>query len=255
MIFNKKITLVGAGNIATHLGMNFFKEGCVINEVFSRDINNAEILARRLDCTATNQINKLKTNADIYIVCIKDDFIENIAKKLSLKDKIIVHTSGSVGMNVLQKFTNYGIFYPLQTFSKNSKIAINNVPFCIEANNNKTEQFLVNLAKTLSPKVYLINSEQRKKIHLAAVFACNFTNFMYQIAADISTKNNIDFDILKPLILATAKKIEDNSPKLVQTGPAKRKDEEVIKNHIKMLADNKDYQEIYRLISDSIKKE
>ncbi|MBL4594388.1 MAG: DUF2520 domain-containing protein, partial [Flavobacteriales bacterium] len=141
-----------------------------------------------------------------------------------------------------------------QTFSKEVEVDIKKVPFCIEANNNKTEETLLSLGKSLSSDVYQINSEQRKKIHLAAVFACNFSNYMYTISEDILSGNDIDFEILKPLILETAKKIQKKPASSVQTGPAKRNDEAVIKNHLEMLADSKDYQDIYRLITKNIIK-
>ena len=157
-------------------------------------------------------------------------------------------------MNVISDFDNNGIFYPLQTFSKDKGVDISSVPFCIEANNTETQNTLFNLAKTLSNNVQLITSEQRKVIHLAAVFACNFSNNMYAIADDILLQNGMDLNLLKPLIKETANKIQKDSPKHVQTGPARRNDQEVIKNHIQMLADSKDYQDIYELITNNIIK-
>ena len=137
---------------------------------------------------------------------------------------------------------------------KETEVNISEVPFCIEAKNTATQNQLLELAKVLSNNVYEINSEQRKKIHVAAVFACNFSNYLYSISEDILNENNMDFNILKPLILETAKKIQSNSPKNVQTGPAKRNDHEVIKNHINLLANAKDYQDIYSLITNNIIK-
>ena len=137
---------------------------------------------------------------------------------------------------------------------KNKSVTINEVPFYIEANNDETKNTLLDLAKSLSNNVNEINSEQRKKIHLAAVFACNFSNYMYSISEDILNQSNIDLDILKPLIIETAKKIQNNSPKTMQTGPAKRNDDVVLKNHIELLANSKDYQDIYKIITDNIIK-
>ena len=248
------ITFIGSGNVATHLAKTLFYKGFVIHEVYSKSLEKAQLLASKINAKACNQIEQLSNESDIYIICIKDDFIQEIVEKLSFKNKLIVHTSGSISIDALKSFEHYGIFYPLQTFSKEKEVNMFEVPFCIEANTKITEQALINLGESISEYVYLINSEQRKKLHLAAVFACNFTNYMYQIANDITRKNDIDFDILKPLIIETAKKIKKKTPKSMQTGPAKRKDEVVIKNHLELLNDSPDYQQIYKLISDNIIK-
>ncbi|MBL4669642.1 MAG: DUF2520 domain-containing protein [Flavobacteriales bacterium] len=248
----KNITIIGSGNVATHLGKALLNKGFCINQVYSNSIDNAFELASTLNAMPCDDIKFITDESDLYLVCIKDDFIEEIVKQLCFKNKIVVHTSGSIAMSVLASFNNYGIFYPLQTFSKNAEVIIAEVPFCIEANNECTQKILLELAKVLSNNVYEINSEQRKKIHVAAVFACNFSNYMYTISENILNQNNIDFDILKPLILETAKKTQHNSPKNIQTGPAKRNDDTVINNHLEMLSNNKGYQEIYRLMSDAI---
>ncbi|MEJ6737237.1 MAG: DUF2520 domain-containing protein [Flavobacteriales bacterium] len=250
----KNITIIGSGNVATHLGKALLKKGFSINQVYSQNKDNSFELASALNAMPCDDPKFITDESDLYIICIKDDFIAKIAQQLVLNNKTVVHTSGSVPMDVLAHFDNYGIFYPLQTFSKETEINISEVPFCIEANNTDTQNKLLALAKMLSNNVYEINSNQRKKIHVAAVFACNFSNYLYTISEDILNKNNIDFNILKPLILETAKKIQHNSPKDVQTGPAKRNDQEVIINHINLLANAKDYQDIYSLITDNIIK-
>lgn len=252
----KTITLIGAGNVATHLGKALRNKGFIINQVYSKTIENAAVLATEVGANFCDKINEITNKSDIYLVCIKDDAIASFLEQLNIKGKLIVHTSGSIGLDVFTTngFEKYGIFYPLQTFSKNKALNLLEVPFCIEGNDTETENELTKLAKTISNNVYKIDTEQRKKIHLAAVFACNFSNYMYTIANDILTKNNIDFELLKPLICETANKIKNNSPKAMQTGPAKRNDEEVIKNHLKMLSEHSEYQKIYQLISDNIKK-
>ncbi|MGB0887134.1 MAG: Rossmann-like and DUF2520 domain-containing protein [Vicingaceae bacterium] len=251
----KNITILGSGNVATHLGKALLKKGCVINQVYSPNKDNAFELANQLNAMPCNDIKFITDESDIYIIAIKDDFIEAVADQFQFNNKIIAHTSGSVSMNVLGGFKNHGIFYPLQTFSKETKVNITEVPFCIEANNDSTKTALLELAKTLSEKVYDIDSEQRKKIHVAAVFACNFSNYLYSISEDILKENNMDLDILKPLILETAKKIQSNSPKSVQTGPAKRNDQKVIQNHIELLGNSEAYKDIYQLITDNIIKQ
>ena len=251
----KTITIIGSGNVATHLGRALFNKGFAINQVYSYSKDNAFELANELNAMPCDDIKFISDESDAYVVCIKDDFIEEIVQEFLFKNKIVVHTSGSIPMKVLSHFENHGIFYPLQTFSKEKEVNITEVPFCIEANNEETKKALIDLANVLSNNVNEINSEQRKKIHLAAVFACNFSNFMYTVSEDILKENNIDFNILKPLILETAKKIQDNSPASMQTGPAKREDKDVIQNHLKQLENNSDYQDIYKLITDNIIKD
>ncbi|MDG1476510.1 MAG: DUF2520 domain-containing protein [Vicingaceae bacterium] len=251
----KNITILGSGNVATHLGKALLKEGYSINQVYSPNKDNAFDLANELNAMPCDDPKFITDESHIYIIAIKDDFIDKIAQQLLLKDKIVVHTSGSIAMDVLSQFDNHGIFYPLQTFSKDTAVNISDVPFCIEANNEATKNHLLALAKTLSNKVYEIDSEQRKKIHVAAVFACNFSNYLCSISEDILKENNMDLDILKPLILETAQKIQTNSPIAVQTGPAKRNDQEVIENHIKLLGNTEAYKDIYQLITDNIIKQ
>ena len=184
------------------------------------------------------------------ILCIKDDAIKNILTKINTEN--IIHTSGTLHINIFQKkFKNYGIIYPLQTFNKNIKTNFSDVPICIEANNIKFQKKLITFSNKISNKVYEINSSQRKKVHLAAVFACNFSNHMYAIAEEILKEENIDKSILLPLIKETAKKVEKKNAKEVQTGPAIRKDTETIKEHLHSL-NNLSYKKIYKLISSNI---
>lgn len=248
----KTITFIGAGNVATHLAKALFNEDFEIEQVYSNNINNALALADEVNSIAIDNIINLNSNSDLYIVAIKDDAIESVLQQITDKNIFIVHTSGSIPINVFEQtgFNNYGIFYPLQTFSKSKTINLLEVPFCIEANEN--ENILIELANKLSNSVHLVNSEQRKKLHLAAVFACNFTNHMYAIAEDLCLKNNVNFNILKPLIKETADKITLNHAKDVQTGPAKRNDKKIIQHHIEQLSDSISYQDIYKLITESI---
>jgi len=255
----KKITIIGSGNVATILSKVIINKGFSINQVFSKSKINAEILIKKLatnqQIKATDNIAEIDNTSDIYIICVKDDAIATVVNQFLFKDKLIVHTSGSVDITVFNGFNQFGVFYPLQTFSKDKDADVANVPFCIEGNSKQTTQLLIDLATSFSNKVYEINSEQRKVLHLAAVFACNFTNYMYAVAAKITTKNNINFDILKPLIIETAKKIEYQLPKEAQTGPAKRKDFNTIQKHLQMLEDNDELKEIYQLISSRIERE
>ena len=244
--------MIGAGNVATQLGLALKKAGLNIIQVYSKHRSSSQKLAKLLKCEHTNSSEKINKTADIYIVAVNDDVIAEVAKQIYLSNKIVVHTSGSEEMNVLKPASNnIGVFYPLQTFSKTKNINFENIPICLEANNTKTYKTLELLAKLISNNVKKINSEQRINIHIAAVFACNFTNHFYSIADDILKSNKLSLDIIKPLIAETAEKIKINHPSKMQTGPAIRGDKKTMDKHLKMLA-NKDHKKLYQLISKSI---
>jgi len=245
----KNIILVGSGNVATHLGIALQNCNYKIVQVYSRSIENAKKLAQKLNTNFTNDLIQLKT-ADLMIVSVNDDAISTVLSKL--KNTAIVHTSGSIGMDVFEpNFSDFGVFYPLQTFNTDIKLTISEIPFCIEGNSKAFEKQLVEIAKNLSSNVITMNSEERKQLHIAAVFACNFSNQMFSIADDLLTKKDIDFKILLPLIKQTIAKLNTNKPKTVQTGPAKRKDLQTIKNQINLLDDD-DFRNIYKLITNQI---
>lgn len=248
-----KISIIGAGNLATQLGITLFNEGYLISQVYSRSKKNANILSKKINANAISDIKKLSADASIYIIALKDDAIEIIAKQLKLKDKIVVHTSGSIPMDILKNCSsNFGVFYPLQTFSKIKKADFKTIPICIEANNNTASITLQYFAKSISGNVKKINSLQRKKIHLAAVFACNFSNHLYGIAEGILAKEKLSLDLLRPLIEETVNKIKDKKPGEMQTGPAIRGDKKTMEAHLKLLSKDKKLQKIYKLMSESI---
>ncbi len=249
------ISIIGSGNVATQLGLILHSEGYMINQVYSQSKKNASLLAKKLKAEAITDFKKLSKDSSIYIIAVKDDAIESVAKQLKLTNQIIVHTSGSVSMDVLKKSSkNYGVFYPLQTFSKEKLANFKVIPVCIEANNSSTSTTLEYFAKSISSNVQKTNSEQRKKIHLAAVFACNFSNHLYAIAEQLLSKNKLSLDLLKPLIEETANKIKENKPSKVQTGPASRNDKKTMSAHLKLLSKEKDLQKLYNLLSESIIK-
>ena len=245
----KDIILIGSGNVATHLGIALKRKGFNIVQVWSKHIDNAEILANKLNCKGTSSIKQLR-KADLYILAVKDDAINNIISQL--KDVTIVHTSGSIGTDVFNhQFSKYGVFYPLQTFNKNLNLDLAETPICIEANSNKFKHELMTIASQLSKNVINLDSESRRTLHIAAVFACNFSNHMYTISDKILSESNIDFKLLIPLINETVNKLKDNKPSEIQTGPAKRNDKQLIDSHITGIKDKK-IKEIYTLISNSI---
>ena len=247
----KNIILVGSGNVATHLGIALQKSNYPIVQVYSRSIENAKKLAKKLNTEFTNDLTQLKS-ADLIIVSVNDDAISSVLSQI--KDTTIVHTSGSVGMTVFNdSFSNYGVFYPLQTFNKEVNINISEIPFCIEGNSLAFEKQLTTLAKKLSENVVVMDSEQRKQVHIAAVFACNFSNQMFSIADDLLKEKNLNFEILLPLIKQTIAKLETNKPKAVQTGPAKRNDTNVIEQHINGIQ-KQEIKDLYQKISSNIIK-
>tara|TARA_Y100000385_G_C12961465_1_gene579942 strand:+ start:326 stop:1078 length:753 start_codon:yes stop_codon:yes gene_type:complete len=244
----KNLVLIGSGNVATHLGIALKNKGYNILQVWSMQAENAKVLADKLDCKFTSSLYDLE-KADLYITSVKDDKIEEVIS--NLQNVNIVHTSGSIGLEIFKlNFTNFGVFYPLQTFNKEVDINFSEIPLCIEANNSDFEKELLKIGESLSNSVVKMNSEQRKQLHIAAVFACNFSNHMFSIADDILQKSNVDFNLLQPLIRKTIKKIEKHSPKNVQTGPAKRNDKKIIESHLQSLEKNQ--QEVYKLITNSI---
>jgi predicted short-subunit dehydrogenase-like oxidoreductase (DUF2520 family) len=250
-----KITIIGAGNLATQLGLTLYNEGYFISQVYSHKLKNAAVLAKRIKGEAISDLKKLSADSSIYIIAVKDDAIESVARQLNFKDKIVVHTSGSIPIDVLKNCSkNYGVFYPLQTFSKEKSVDFKTIPICIEANNSKTSTTLTYFAKSISENVKKVNSEQRKKIHLAAVFACNFSNYMYVVSEKLLKKEKLSLDLLKPLIEETSSKIKNYSPGSVQTGPAIRNDKKTMEAHIKLLSKEKDLQKIYTLLSKSIRR-
>jgi predicted short-subunit dehydrogenase-like oxidoreductase (DUF2520 family) len=248
-----KVVLLGAGNVATQLGKALHKSGFLISQVYSPTKKSATALAKKLKSTSISDLTKIDLAASVYIIAVKDDAIPLLAQQLKLQDQLIVHTSGTVEMHVLKGCSkNYGVLYPLQTFSKDKPLDFKNIPLCIEANNKATMTSLEYFAKRISKNVQRINSEQRKILHVAAVFACNFTNHLYAIAASILADHQLSFDLLKPLIIETADKIKSNDPVKMQTGPAVRKDVKTMDAHLKILSKDKKLKTIYKLMSDHI---
>ena len=250
-----RITIIGSGNVATHLSAAFKNAGHRIAQVYSRDMQNAALLAYHVGAEAVNDLNDITADADIFIIAVKDDAIAGIMPQLARFKKLIVHTSGAVDMQLIQSFTEQaGVFYPLQTFSKTKELNFREVPLCIEGATEEITKELEDLARGVSNNVYRVNSAQRKILHLAAVFACNFTNHLYALSEQLLAQNNMDFAMLRPLILETADKIKEHSPADVQTGPAVRNDEQTMQKHLQMLNGSPKLQEIYTLLSQDIIK-
>lgn len=242
------VVLLGTGNVATHLFEAFSaSEKIAVRQVY----NHAEgSLSQFKSKTKTTTNLKELFDADVFVLALKDDVIPEIAAQLQHKKELVVHTSGTVSLDALGKCRRSGVFYPLQTFSKNQPVK-SKIPFCLEAKHRKDLELLKELAGGISGKAYEISSEQRRKLHLAAVFVCNFVNHMYALGEELCTKNNVPFEILQPLIRETAKKVESSSPFEVQTGPAIRTDESTINAHLELLP-TQQQKEIYQLLTNAI---
>lgn len=247
------IVFIGAGNVATHLALALKNIGHNIVQVFSRTLVSAKTLANNVNAEYTNELKNITPNADIYFYTVPDDALPLTIEHIPLKKGIHIHTAGSVSIDIFIQFQhNYGVLYPLQTFSKNKNINIQEVPFLLEANNKYVKEILIDITKNLSNKFFEVNSQERQRIHLSAVFACNFTNHMFVLADKIL--GDIPFEILKPLITETFSKIQVLSPTQAQTGPAKREDYGIMKKHLQFLKDNEEYKQLYKKISESIIK-
>jgi predicted short-subunit dehydrogenase-like oxidoreductase (DUF2520 family) len=249
----KKVSFIGSGNVATHLAKGFNDKGIQIKQVFSLNLSKAELLANSVNAEGINDIALLETDGvDLIVLSVKDDVIEEIAQKFDSKNATVVHTSGTVSIKSLATHKKHGVLYPLQTFSKLKEMDLSNIPFCVEGNSKQVCIELIDFSAVLSNDVRKVDSLARKSIHLSAVFACNFTNHMLAVGDRILQESNQDISILKPLVEETIKKALSSNPEDVQTGPAIRKDYDVLEQHINRLEANPLLQNIYKDITESI---
>jgi len=246
-----KISILGAGNVGSHLFNKFFEtKNIEVIQWYNRSIKSIEHHKNKV-----NIIDKIEDliEVDIYLLCLSDDSLASIIPQIRSIKGIVAHTAGSVPMNILNGIKNHGVFYPLQTFSKNSPISFTNIPICIEGNNKHSIKTLTSLAQTISKNIKHIDSKQRQGLHIAAVFVNNFTNHLYQIGGEICEELNVSFDLLIPLIKETAKKIETTSPDKAQTGPAIRNDQNTIQKHMDLLSIPA-FKDLYLTLTHSIQK-
>lgn len=248
-----KITLVGAGNVAWHLGKAFSQKGFAINRVLDRTASSSKELAEELKAEYSGIPGDGIAGSDVCLICISDDAIVSVINQLNPGTCLLMHTAGSVSLDVFKdKAVNYGVLYPLQTFTRGRSLDYSRIPFLTEANTPENLNFINQLASAVSNRVTEADSNRRLYIHLAAIFASNFSNHMYAMAEKIALEYNMPFELLKPLIAETTAKAIDMSPHNAQTGPAARGNRSVIEKHLELLKDNPRLQEMYRVISDSI---
>lgn len=249
----QRITLIGSGRVATQLGLQLHRMGKRIVQVYSPNEHHAQTLAKQVASAPVSDLSALDGTTDLFIIAVSDHAIGTIAKKLNAGNKIVVHTSGSTPLSALEgAATRYGVFYPLQTFTKEKAIDFTKVPFCIEASDRAAQEALFALAGELSQDVRYINSRQRLALHTAAVFVSNFANYMYLMGDEILQDAHLPFHLLAPLIAETADKMNFMLPQQAQTGPARRNDASTIGKHLELLAGSPDKQALYRLLSQSI---
>lgn len=251
-----KIALIGSGRVATHLALKLKQQHQVL-QIYSRNKVHAEKLASRIQAQAVDELQALDPALDLVVLCVSDQAIAELAQQLSQiqLNALVVHTSGSTALEVLAThLSRIGVFYPLQTFSMDCAVDWSNTPLLIEAHQVKDQQLLTDLAQQISHRVYVYSSAQRLSLHLAAVFACNFSNYCYDMAQQIVQQQQVDFALLQPLILATAAKVMQIDAKDAQTGPALRGDQPILDMHQDLLKQQGlyDFAEIYALMSQAI---
>lgn len=270
-----KIVLIGAGNLATHLGKALHAAGHDMVQVFSRTMQSAETLASLLDAEPLTDIAQVRDDADVYIFSVKDSALVQLVAQLCRHEadglgedgavnalrkakkgeheRVFLHTAGSMPMSVFKGMTqHYGVLYPMQTFSKQREVDFSIIPCFVEANDEFAQKQIEGMAREISGRVYELSSEDRKYLHLSAVFACNFANHCYAISQELLEEHGIPFDVMLPLINETAAKVHEMKPKDAQTGPAVRYDENVIGKQSKLLENHPHFKKVYDSMSKSI---
>ena len=241
-----QVVFIGAGNVATHLSKELADAGADIVQTIRKSVG------KKFTKTTLNDFKKINTDADLYFVCVPDDAIATVAKSIPAVKGTVVHTSGSVPMSALKKFKNHGVFYPLQTFSKDRKVTVSAYAICIEGSSKQVTEDLMECAGGISKNAYVLDSKQREQVHLAAVFANNFSNHMFVIAEQLLKSKQLPLELIKPLILEGAFKLVDSDAKSAQTGPAIRGDQKTMKRHLEMLKSDEELAKLYKKISKLI---
>lgn len=244
--------ILGAGNVAHALGKELNAKGYTIRGVYSRTTKSARALAKYFSCDVYADPALIPPDAAFYLISVTDEALPEVASRMPDTDGIVLHTAGSVPIEVLARFKRHGVLYPLQTLSKNKETDFSIVPLCIEASDKATLKEIKKLALEMSETIVEVSSQQRKILHVAAVFACNFSNYMYIAAHDILQRSGLDFKIMLPLIIETVEKLMLMDPRQAQTGPALRGDKSVMQEHQQLLKEMPHYQKIYKTLSTAI---
>lgn len=248
------ISIIGTGNVATNLIFSLHSRNISVDYIYARtQTTENKSIAKQVGATLVTEMQLNSPLSDLYIIATTDSAIEEIAASLSNKQAFMVHTAGSVGIDVFKEYSNnYGVFYPFQTFRKEKPVDFTDIPICLEANTPENLEKLFLLAKKLSNNIHFMSSNQRKHLHLSGVFVSNFTNHMVHIAYKLLENNNIDTQLMQPLIQETFQKLEKMHPAQAQTGPALRNDTNVLNLHLELLKNTPNLEKIYRFVSNSI---
>jgi len=248
-----KVLIIGAGNVATVLGRLIKAAGHDIVQVISRNVSSAKILADELNCPYTNDFITIDKTAGVYIVAMSDAALNGLHEEIKLQNQLIVHTAGAVSKDVLKNVsTQYGVLYPMQSMIKEEHYNPSQIPILIEGNTDATTITIEAFAKSIFPNVTVLKEEDRQKLHVAAVVVNNFPNYLYSLAHDFCEKEQVDFDLLFPLIDSLTKRLHYQHPANMQTGPAVRKDTATLDRHLRLLYNYPKLKSIYMKITDSI---
>lgn len=249
----KTITIIGSGNVATHLAKALHAAGHQIVQIWSREYDHAEALANQVFAEPIDRLNLLYPTADVYILAVTDDALFDLALDLRLRDALVLHTAGSVSLRVLQPISRKnGVIWSPQTFIRDIPMDYSQLPFCIEGSSPEVEDAIRDLLQPVSTHIFRVDTDQRQWLHLAAVMTNNFGNAINALAQDILQQHNIPFEILHPLITMTAEKIKQGGLWQQQTGPARRRDQKTIDNQRRLIADNEQLLKIYDLLTETI---
>ncbi len=250
---NLNMVLVGAGNVATHLGRAWHKAGVKVLQVYSRTQSMAVLLAEELGAEAISDTRKIMLSADVVVFSLRDNSYAEVLQGLNFGNTLLLHTSGSLDMQILTYCSSQiGVIYPLQTFNKHKALNISSAPFLLETLHAKDMHVVERLAAMITDNILHVSSNQRAALHVSAVFSCNFVNYLYSVAEELLMESGMSFDVLRPLILETAHKVMTVLPSKVQTGPAVRKDTSIISKHLKNLENNPEYRELYKNLTEKI---
>ena len=246
-----RISFIGSGNVATHFALAMYNRGHVIDQIYSRDLSHAQYLANRVEAEPVNSFDQLRYTSNIYILAVTDDALYDVVLDLHLDNALVLHTSGSVPIKVLKKTSSrYGVIWSPQSFVRDVAIEYNQLPFCIEGSDEKTEEDIAEFIGMISPHIYHTTFQQRQYLHLSSVFVNNFTNALYAVAQQLCKKHKTDFEILYPLILTTAKRVQWGDVKYQLTGPAVRGDEKTLNAQRKLLAKDPTLLSLYNELTD-----
>lgn len=253
-----KAIIIGSGNVASSLGVALQKSGLDVVMIYGRTIESVSALASVMDVPYTLSLDELPYDADICFSMLADDALLKLASKIvsGRENMLFVHTAGSIPLSLWADAgaKKYGVFYPMQTFSKGKDVDWSNLPVFVEGNTSQTLEIIKGIANSVSGNVQVLNSEDRKRLHLAAVFSCNFANRMFAISESLLESSGVSFDVMLPLVKEMVNKVERISPAKAQTGPAVRNDQKVMQAHLDLLKDTPQWAELYHLISEDIIK-